>query len=256
MDLSGKAGIVTGGATGVGRATAIALARRGCGVAVNYRRSKREAEETVREIEAAGGKCRAVQADVAADADCRRLVEQAVGAFGRLDVLVNNAAVTRFIDHGNLEDVTEDIWDEIMGINLRGAFQCVRAARPHLAKEAGVVVNVASTAGITGMGSSIPYCASKAALINMTMALARALAPRVRVNAVAPGFITGRWLQDGLGNAYESIKKDWQGRAPLERVCDPPDVAAAILSLITGSDLVTGQTLVCDGGMTIGKARP
>lgn len=255
MDVSGKAAIVTGGGTGVGRATALALAERGCAVAINYCRSRSDAEQTAREIESRGGRCIAVQADVADDSACRRLVEQSVEAFGRLDVLVNNAAVTQFIEHGNLEDVTDDVWDEIFSVNLRGPFQCVRAARPHLAKDGGIVVNVASTAGINATGSSIPYCASKAALINMTVALARALAPEIRVNAVAPGFITGRWLQNGLGDVYDAIKEAWKGHAPLERVCDPSDVAAAILSFITGSDLVTGQTLICDGGMTIGKAR-
>ena len=255
MDVSGKAAVVTGGGTGVGRATALALSKLGCAVAVNYRSSKTEAEETGHEIERQGGRCLVERADVADDAACRKFVRRAVDEFGRLDVLVNNAAVTRFIDPGRLEDVTDDVWEEIFAVNVRGPFQCVRAARPHLEQGGGAVVNVASTAGLTGMGSSIPYSASKAALINMTIALARALAPSIRVNAVAPGFITGRWLERGLGAHYEAVKAAWQDRAPLGRVCDPADVADAVLSLIVGSELVTGQTLVVDGGAVLGKGR-
>ena len=127
-----------------------------------------------------------------------------------------------------------------------------RAARPHLlASGGGAIVNVASVAGIAATGSSIPYAASKAALLNLTVSLARTLAPQIRVNAVAPGFIAGRWLQSGLGSQYDAAKERMESRLPLERVCEPEDVADAILSLITGSDLVTGQTLVCDGGMLI-----
>jgi 3-oxoacyl-[acyl-carrier protein] reductase len=139
-----------------------------------------------------------------------------------------------------------------MAVNVVGAFQCARAARgPLEAAGDAEIVNVSSVAGIAGVGSSIPYCASKAALNNLTLTLARALAPKIRVNAVAPGFITGRWLAGGLGDAYDAIKGAMEARAPLGRVCDPEDVATAILSLITGSDLVTGQIVAVDGGMLV-----
>jgi 3-oxoacyl-[acyl-carrier protein] reductase len=252
MMLQGKAAIVTGSATGVGRETALALARQGCHVLVNYSRSQAEAEQTQADVEALGVKSVLVQADVARDQDCRALVDAAVGAFGRLDVLVNNAGTTSFINHADLERVTEDDWMRIMAVNVQGPFQCARAAQSALeADGGGAIVNVSSVAGLRAMGSSIPYCASKAALNNLTVALARVMAPKVRVNAVAPGFITGRWLQSGLGDNYEQIKRMQETRTPLHRVCDPPDVAAAILSLLTGSDLITGHVLPVEGGVLI-----
>jgi 3-oxoacyl-[acyl-carrier protein] reductase len=252
MKLAGKGAIVTGGGTGVGRATALALAERGCHVVVNYSKSAAEAEATAAEVRARGVKGAAVRADVADDAACRALVERAVGELGRLDVLVNNAGTTSFIPHGELERVTDADWDRILAVNLKGPFQCVRAAREALARdEGGVVVNVSSVAGVIGTGSSIPYCASKAALNIVTVILARTLGPRIRVNAVAPGFITGRWLRDGLGEpVYEALKRGLEQRVPLQRVCEPEDVRDAILALIE-TDLVTGQVLPVDGGMTI-----
>lgn len=252
MDLQGKAAVVTGSSVGVGRATALELARRGCAVLVNYSSSEREAQEVCQEIARLGAKALAWQADVADDAACRRMIDQACRTFGRLDVLVNNAGTTRFISHRDLDEVKDADWDRILGVNLKGAFQCARAARePMLANGGGVIVNVSSIAGIRGLGSSIPYAASKAALNNLTITLAKALAPQIRVNAVAPGFITGRWLERGLGPMYETVKESVSARVPLGRVSDPADVAAAILSLITGSSMVTGQVLVCDGGMLI-----
>jgi 3-oxoacyl-[acyl-carrier protein] reductase len=252
MNLQGKAAIVTGSATGVGRETALALAARGCAVLINYSRSQQEAEQTCADVLGMGVKALPFKADVARDAECRAMVEAALAAFGRLDVLVNNAGTTSFIEHGNLDAVTDDDWQRIMAVNVQGPFQCVRAARKALAANGhGAIVNVSSVAGLRAVGSSIPYCASKAALNNLTVSLARALAPDIRVNAVAPGFITGRWLEAGLGEAYETAKKLQERRAPLQRVCEPKDVADAILSLITGSALVTGQVLPVDGGMLI-----
>jgi 3-oxoacyl-[acyl-carrier protein] reductase len=252
MQVQGKAAIVTGSASGVGRATALSLARLGCDVLINYSRSADEAEESRAQVAALGVKALLFKADVARDAECRAMVDAAVREFGRLDVLVNNAGTTTFIEHGNLDAVMEEDFQRIMAVNLQGPFQCVRAARSALeAHGQGCVVNVSSIAGVRAIGSSIPYCASKAALNNLTIALARALAPKIRVNAVAPGFITGRWLQTGLGPAYESVKKLQESRTPLRRVCDPEDVADAIISLITGSDLVTGHVLPVEGGMLL-----
>jgi 3-oxoacyl-[acyl-carrier protein] reductase len=252
MEVRGKAAIVTGSATGVGRETALALARLGCDVAINYSRSASEAEQTAADVRALGVRSIAVKADVSVDAECRALVAAAVEAFGRLDVLVNNAGTTSFINHNDLEAVGAEDWHRIIAVNVQGPFQCARAARAALeASGAGVIINVSSIAGIRAQGSSIPYCASKAALNNLTIALARVLAPKIRVNAVAPGFITGRWLAQGLGANYETAKKWQESRAPLQKVCEPTDVAAAILSLITGSDLVTAQVLPVEGGALI-----
>lgn len=252
MDVQGKAAVVTGGGTGVGRATALELARRGCSVLVNYSRSKEAAEATVAEVRGFGVRGVAVQADVADDAACRSLMDVAARELGRLDVLVQSAGTTVFVPHGDLEALTEDAWGRIFDVNVKGAFQCARAAKAAmLVNGGGEIVHVASTAGINAVGSSIAYCASKAALINLTVALARVLGPQIRVNAVAPGFVTGRWLEQGLGAAYEPMKLAREKKAVLRKVCAPEDVATAILSLITGSDLVTGHTLVCDGGSLI-----
>jgi 3-oxoacyl-[acyl-carrier protein] reductase len=254
MELEGKAAIVTGGGTGVGRATALRLARRRCAVLVNYSRSQDEAEQTVAQVKALGARAIALQADVADDAACRAMVAAALREFGRLDVLVNNAGTTRFVEAGDLDQVTDDDWRRIFAVNVVGPFHCARAARDAmLAGGGGHIVNVSSVAAYLARGSSIPYAASKAALNNLTVALARTLAPKIRVNAVAPGFITGRWLEQGLGSSYETMKRAVQRKNALGKVCEPDDVAAAILSLLTGSDLVTGQVLVCDGGMLVGN---
>lgn len=253
MDIDGRAAVVTGASRGVGRATALDLARGGCAVLVNYSSSKDEAEAVVAEVRAAGVKAIPYKADVSDNTAVCSMIDAAAKEFGRLDILVNNAGTTRFIPHSNLDGVDDDAWERILGVNLKGPFHCARAAKSHMdAAGSGEVVNVASVAGVAGMGSSIPYCASKAALINLTTTLARVLAPTIRVNTVAPGFIEGKWLEQGLGDAYEPAKKASEGRAVLGKVCRPEDVSAAILAFITGSDMVTGQTVVCDGGMLIG----
>ncbi len=253
MKLAGKVALVTGGGTGVGSATALALAERDCAVVVNYSRSRDGAESTAEQARAHGVAAVVIQADVSRDEECRRLVSQTLAAMGRLDVLVNNAATTSFIPHGDLDAVGPDDWDRIFRVNLQGPFGMARAARAALTAHGdGEIVNVSSMAAFAATGSSIPYCASKAALNNLTVALARVLAPAVRVNAVAPGFIDGSWLRDGLGERYDAVKSAMEQRAVLGKVCTPEDVAAAIVSLVAGSDLVTGQVLCVDGGRAVG----
>jgi 3-oxoacyl-[acyl-carrier protein] reductase len=255
MDLEGKAAIITGGGTGVGRATALRLAEAGCGVLINYSRSQEAAEEVAALAGAKGVSAAAFRADVSDDNDCRAMVEEAGRLFGRLDVLVNNAGTTRFIPHDDLEAITTEDWDNILGVNLRGAFQCTRAARTLLCDHGGgEVVMTSSVAGLIGTGTSIPYCASKAGLNNLTITLARVLGPDVRVNAVAPGFIDGSWLRDSLGEQYETIKGVVASRSPLGRVSTPEDVAAAIFALISGPDLITGHVLPVEAGVLIGTA--
>lgn len=257
MQVAGRAAVITGGGTGVGRATALALARLGCAVLVNYSRSQPEAEQTAAEAAALGVKAIAVQANVAEDADCRRMIETAVREFGRLDILINNAGTTAFIRHDDLESVTADDWARIFSVNLIGPFQCARAARAALlATGNGEIVNVSSVAGLAATGSSIPYCASKAALNNLTVTLARVFAPTVRVNAIAPGFITTRWLQAGLGEHYEAARRRSADAVLLHKVCTAEDVAAAIINLITGPDLLTGHVLPLEGGQLISNFNP
>jgi len=252
MDFKNKCAIITGGGTGVGRATAIELARRGCNIVVSYSRSKDGADQTVREAEALGIRAIAIQADVTHDADARKMAADAFSKLGRIDILVNCAGTTEFIPFQDLDAVTDDAWDRLYKTNVVGAFHCARAVRdPMLANGGGAIINVSSVAAQLGQGSSIPYCCSKAALDNLTVSLARTFAPRIRVNGVAPGFITGRWLQEGLGANYEQTKQAFEKALPLGRVCDPEDVAACIVSLLAGSELVTGQTLTVDSGMMI-----
>lgn len=255
MKVDGKAAIVTGGGTGVGRSTALKLAERGCNVLINYSRSRDEAEATAAELRRLGVRGVAIEADVVDDAACRRMVSTALAEFGRLDVLVNNAATTAFIPLDDFEAVGLDDWNRIFNTNVLGVFQCIRAAREALlAAGDAEIVNVSSIAGLLGVGSSIPYCASKAALNNLTLAISRVLAPKVRVNAVAPGLITSRWLKEGLGDeAYETYLARTVERAPLHRVCSPDDVADLIVNIITGPDLITGQILPIEGGVLTGR---
>jgi len=246
MEVRDKVALITGAAVGTGRAIALALAERGCHVAINYSKSKTEAEATAGACRDRGVKAFVAHADVAVDADVRRMVAETVAELGRLDVLVNNAGITSFIAHDDFESVTEDVWERILGVNLKGVFYCVRAATPELRKTRGTIVNISSVAGVYSIGSSVPYIASKGALNSMTVALARALAPEIRVNAVAPGFIDTRWWHDRPG--YEQIKEMAVERTPLKRVCSAEDVAQLVLAFIA-NDLLTGQITVIDGGM-------
>jgi 3-oxoacyl-[acyl-carrier protein] reductase len=252
MDLKGKNAIVTGSAVGVGRETAIELAKRSANVAINYSRSRIEAQETVKIVGQLGVEVVSVQADVAVDDEVRRMVERTLEEFGSIDVLVNNAGMTNFVDFADLEGLSEEIWDRILAVNLKGPFFCSRAVAPAMKKAGqGIIVNVASTSGIRATGSSIAYAASKAGLINMTTALARTLAPEIRVNCVAPGFIDTRWLQRGLGDLREQFIQRTSEQTPLGRIATPEDVTQVILSFIESADFVTGQTMIIDGGYTV-----
>ena len=218
----------------------------GLAVAINYSRSEAEAMETVAGVLGYGVPGIVCKADVADDGAVREMVAQVRDELGGLDVLVNNAGTTHFIDHADLEAVTEQVWDDIFSVNVRGAFQCVRAAAPLLKERKGSVVNVTSVAGLLGQGSSIPYAASKAALNTMTKSLARALAPDVRVNAVAPGPIKTRWLAGREEMVNQALKQ-----TPLGRAAEPDDVADVVAFLALVQTLMTGQVLVVDGGRTM-----
>lgn len=247
-----KVAVVTGGGTGVGRSTSLKLAGLGYAVVVNYSRSAADAVATVQDIRTAGGRALAFAADVAVDSACREMVAAALQEFGRIDVLVNCAGTTEFIAFDDLESVTDDVWQRLYLVNVVGAFHCARAVREAMQTAGeGVIINVSSVAAQLAQGSSIPYCCTKAALDNLTVSLARTFAPVIRVNGVAPGFIDGRWTQAGLGNRFEAIKESYEKTLPMRQVCRPDDIADGIVSLITGSRLVTGQTLTVDAGMTI-----
>ena len=249
MDPSGKVAIITGGATGIGRSAALALAACGCNIVVNYTRSEKEALETVADATKRGAEATAVRADVSNDDDCRRLVNETLSRWKRLDALVNSAGTTVFVPPEDLEALTSEMWDSVFAVNVRGAFFMMRAAAPALrASGEGAIVNVSSTAGINGGGSSIPYAASKAALNNLTLSFARVLAPQVRVNTVAPGFVDTRWLQRGYGAKLDVIRAFVKKRTLLGDTGRPEHIAQAVVSLIIGMDWVTGETIVVDGG--------
>jgi 3-oxoacyl-[acyl-carrier protein] reductase len=252
-----KVALITGSATGVGAATALQLARRGYDVLINYSKSEREALETEAACRGAGADTLCVQGDVSDDAACRHLAAAAVERWQRLDVLVNNAGVTTFVGAGNWDALDAATFDRIMGVNVTGTFQMVRACVAHLKASRGAIVNVSSIAGALGIGSSVPYVASKGAVNAMTLHLARALAPEIRVNAVCPGLITTRWFVDGMGQqAFEKIKENVERTAPLGRASTAEDVADAVVWLATGAPTITGELMLLDGGMHLGPRVP
>jgi NAD(P)-dependent dehydrogenase (short-subunit alcohol dehydrogenase family) len=242
--------VVTGGGTGIGRAVTLALARAGDrAVVVTYRRSADEAHDTVAQARALGCRAEAIAADVADDAQVRRLADRVRAEVGAVDVLVNNAGTTRAVEHADLDGLTDEIWHEVLGANLLGAFHCARAFAPDLRSTAGAIVNIASISGYRAGGSSIAYGVSKAALLQLTRNLAVALAPEVRVNAVAPGTVADTRWQPGLHGEDEFARRAAQERevVPLRRTARPEHVAQAVLGLL-GMELVTGEALILDGG--------
>ncbi len=254
MELNGRVALVTGGASGIGQATVLHLARSGAaGVVINYRSAREQAEQTAEEVRSAGAEAMCVHADLTDDAQVRGMVRQANERFGRLDVLVNNAGVTHWVPVSDLEGLTDDMWDDILDVNLKGAFRCTRAAAPLLTEAGGAIINVSSMTGVlaTTTASSLAYGAAKAALIYLTRGLAVAMAPKVRVNAVAPAFTDTKWMQDHYGDAYEETVARASASYPLGRIANLEDVAGAIVGLLTASDFVTGQTLLIDGGLSL-----
>jgi 3-oxoacyl-[acyl-carrier protein] reductase len=250
---SRKVAIVTGSGTGVGAATALALAQRGWNVLVNYSRSAEEARASEAACRQAGADTLLVKGDVAQDADCRALAAAAVKAWGRIDALVNNAGISLFGAQAEWDALDMQSFQRILGVNTVGTFQMVRACLPHLKAARGAIVNVSSVAGSLGIGSSVPYIASKGAINAMTLHLARTLAPDVRVNAVCPAFITSRWFVDGLGQAaFDKLKARSEDSTPLGRASTPEDVAEAIVWLADGARTVTGELLQIDAGMHLG----
>ena len=247
MKLEGKVAVVTGGGTGIGKATSLLLAREGCDVVVNYSRSQTEANETVAEIEALGRKAIAVQADISDESAVNAMFQAVDEKLGRVDILVNNAATTQFVPYTDLDGLTAEIWDKIFDVNVKGVFYCCREAIKRMKQHGnGSIVSVSSIAGMTGLGSSIAYAASKAAVINMTRGLAASAAPEVSVNAVAPGVVETRWIE-----GWEKFTDPHRDATPMKRHAQPEDVAAAIFGLIL-NPFTTGETIRVDGGRTLG----
>lgn len=249
--LKDTVAIVTGSATGIGAAVAAVLAGQGAKVVINYTKSRAEAEQTAAAIQAKGGVTRLCQADVAKDADCRRMADETLKAWGRIDVLVNNAGTTKFAAHHDLEALSADDFQWIYGVNVIGAYQMIRACAPAMkAQGAGSVVNVSSIAGVMGVGSSVAYAASKGAMNTMTLSLARALAPEIRVNAICPAFVATRWFSDKFGkDAAAAIAKQQADVTPLRRAGTPEDIADAVAFFASpASRHITGERLLLDAG--------
>ncbi|TFZ01266.1 SDR family NAD(P)-dependent oxidoreductase [Ramlibacter rhizophilus] len=246
-----KKALVTGGATGIGRSAVLALARAGYDVAINYGSSAKAAQEVASEVEKLGGKALLLQCDVSDEPAVRRMMGEIEAAFGHLDALVNNAGTTAKWKVKDLESLDLAEWDRTFAVNVRGLFQVTRAAVPLLKKGTQpAIVNTASIVGLRPGPQPLPYAASKAAVVNMTKTLAWNLGPDIRVNAVAPGWMEGDWMERMLGDKYESLMGARAKATPLKRCVTADDVAEAMMGLIEGMRFVTGEIVVIDGGFT------
>jgi 3-oxoacyl-[acyl-carrier protein] reductase len=250
FNLTGKAALVTGAASGIGLATATMLARFGCAVAINYLDDDPRGPEAVARLRNEGHHAIAAPGNVGEAEAAERMVVDAVRKLGRLDLLVNNAGtpgVREVVPPDAFDLTTEELWQTILQTNLLGVFRCAKAATPALRAAKGSIVSVASIAGLSEQGSSTPYGASKAGVVNLTRSLARGLGPEVRVNAVAPGAVDSSWqIEWGDERRRQSIEG-----AVLKRRCTPEDIAEVIVFLGFGAAMVTGQTIVVDGGLTL-----
>ncbi|MFH5184048.1 SDR family NAD(P)-dependent oxidoreductase [Paenibacillus sp. TAB 01] len=246
MEVKGKAVLITGGGTGIGRSIALKFAQEGAHVAINYSKSRTEAEETVRLVEAYGVQGFVCQADVSDNNQVIGMYEAVKQQFGRIDILVNNAGTTHFVDLSDLNGLTELYWDQTYNVNVKGMFFTSRACADELVRNKGCIINITSIAGFNGMGSSIAYAASKAAGISLTKSFAKVLAPSVRVNSIAPGIVITRWVDGKEGHVDK-----YSSQTPLGRAALPEDVADVAWALARNADFVTGQTIVVDGGWSM-----
>ena len=256
-DFEDKIVLVTGASTGLGAALAVGAAVRGAkAVILNYAKSQAEAEATAEAVRAAGAEPLLAQGDVSSDAACREIAEKAA-RFGRIDALANNAGTTKHAPHGDLDALDRADFERIYSINVIAPFQMLRAVRPLLeASDRGAVLMVSSIAGVTGIGSSVAYAASKGALNTMTLSLARALAPKIRVNAICPGFFDTPWHEKGLSKeAVERMREGTRRSTPLRAASTAEDIAdAGLFFLSDASRHVTGETLLIDAGLHLGYA--
>ncbi len=249
-DLTGKTALVTGGASGIGLSTVTMLGQNGATVALNYLADDPRGAETVARLKAEGIKVIGAPGNVGDAADCARMVAKATDDLGQLDLLVSNAGTPgtkRKIEPRELELITEELFNTLLQVNLLGVFRCAKAAAPALRAARGAVVNTASIAGVGRAGSSLAYSATKAGVVSLTQNLARALAPDVRVNAVAPGAVDSTWMVEWTDDQRRSSIEN----ALLKRRCTTDDIAEVIVFLGFGAAMVTGQTIVVDGGLTL-----
>ena len=251
MNSDKPAALVTGASSGIGRSAAIALARSGYDVAINFSRSEDAAKKTARDVEAAGARAPLYRCDVSDEAGVRAMLGAVETDFGRLDVLINNAGTTVDIAPTNFEEMTVDAWNRVFSVNVLGVFLVTRAAVPLLKKSPdGCIVNTCSIAGLRPSAQPLPYAASKAAVANLTKTLANALGPEIRVNAVAPGWIEGEWMKRTLAENYDGLMGRRAKYTPLKRCCTEDDVADSMLGLILHNRFVTGEIIIVDGGFS------
>jgi 3-oxoacyl-[acyl-carrier protein] reductase len=252
VKFEGSVAVVTGGGSGVGRAVCAAIASAGAqAIVINYGHAQDAAEETALQVLPHGCRGIPMRADVSDRRQVDAMFTDIIASLGHIHFLVNCAATTRFIDRSDLEALTDDVWGEIMRVNLMGTFYCCRAAAQALRQTRGAVVNIASIAGERASGSSIPYSVSKAAVLQLTRQLAAALAPEVRVNAVTPGLLSTRWYRRAVGEVFAQEQERISAeRTPLKGVASAEDVAQAVLGLLA-CDFVTGQSLIVDGGKSV-----
>jgi 3-oxoacyl-[acyl-carrier protein] reductase len=249
MNNDKPAALVTGASTGIGRSAAIALAKNGYDVVINYSRSADAANSTAEQCQSAGARTLTFQCDVSDDAAVRAMIAATEKEFGRLDVLFNNAGTTVDIEPTNLEGMSIEDWNRVFNVNVLGLFLVTRAAVPLLKKSSnGCIVNTCSIAGLRPSAQPLPYAASKAAVANLTKTLANALGPQIRVNAVAPGWIEGEWMKRTLADNYRGLMDRRAKYTPLKRCCTEDDVADSMLSLILHNRFVTGEIIIVDGG--------
>jgi 3-oxoacyl-[acyl-carrier protein] reductase len=243
--------LVTGASTGIGRSAAIALARNGYDVVINFSRSEDAAKITARDAKAAGARTLLCRCDVSDDTCVRAMIAAVETEFGRLDVLINNAGTTVDVEPKNFDGMKVEDWNRVFNVNVLGLFLVTRAAVPLLRKSPnGCVVNTCSIAGVRPSAQPLPYAASKAAVANLTKTLANALGPQIRVNAVAPGWIEGDWMKRTLAQNYEGLMARRAKYTPLQRCCTEDDVADSMLSLILHNRFVTGEIIIVDGGFS------
>ncbi len=246
MDMKNKVVLVTGGGTGIGKATCKRFAEWGAKIVLNYNRSEQEAVLTGKELEDSGAEVLLLQADVSRDDEVREMVKKAVDHFGGIHYLINNASITKQIDLSDLEAVTDDVWRNLLDVNVKGMFYCARAVAPVMKQQQmGSILNMGSIAGITGSGSSLPYAVSKAAVHGLTKSLAHALAPVIRVNCIAPAAVSTRWWK-----GEEEKMKRLSGHLPLQRISVPEDIADLIGAIVT-QESMTGQIISPNNGMVI-----
>ena len=251
MKSEKPAALVTGAATGIGRSAAVVLAKNGYDVVINFSRSEDAAKITAREAEAAGARTLLYRCDVSDDACVRAMLAATEKEFGRLDVLINNAGTTVDVEPKNLESMKVEEWNRVFAVNVLGLFLVTRAAVPLLRKSPnGCIVNTCSIAGLRPSAQPLPYAASKAAVANLTKTFANALGPEIRVNAVAPGWVEGEWMQRTLGENYEGLFARRARYTPLKRCATPDGVAESMLSLILSNHFVTGEIIIVDGGFS------